>query len=62
MLDHVTEEWQYNNLLQSNILITILSADDQEIMTAQEDVPSQAQHQLCKTASYNLLPQPKQRH
>jgi hypothetical protein len=36
-LDHVMREWQDSSLLQTNILATILFADDQVIMTVSED-------------------------
>jgi hypothetical protein len=62
-LDHVIIELQDNNLLQTSILTTLLSDDNQVIMTASEDSVQELLHQLSKTASmYNLFLQLKQKY
>jgi hypothetical protein len=54
-LGHVIREWQDSSFLQTNILATILFADDQVIVTVSEDSLQKLIYQLSKTASaYNV--------
>jgi hypothetical protein len=49
-LDHVTPEWQDNNLAQTSILTTFLFASVPVIMTAKKCSLQKILHQLSKTA------------
>jgi hypothetical protein len=53
-LGHVIREQQDSNLHQTNILATILLADDQVIMTASEASLRKVKHKLSKTTSAHV--------
>jgi hypothetical protein len=54
-LEHIIIEWQDSNLLKTDILTTLLFADDKVIIISSQDSVQKLLHKLSKTAiTYTL--------